>query len=434
MESYKIISSGEKLKTIRKKYGLKQEELAGAEITRNLISQIEHNKAKLTKKAAQVIFKNLQKICNTRNISVEVQLAYLIEDEKDQANKILNEYIKELKDLTVYKDTSFSTKLTEVEKFLSTWNFIDKKIIIFELAGDYFCSIDDFYNSSIYYEKAKALADLDIHDNHMLSILRKLSMVYFYMGKYEYNIKCCEFAMDRFDHMSEEYFCIFLFNSALCYTELKEYDKAIRNLNKLEKTIKNTNTDKYYQVLLQKSLCLQYIGKYEESLTLYNKVLKSIDEKSYDKYVLSFINISEIYLNLGEYDKARETSNKIMEYIVYIDENYKNMPRFYFEIGKIFKRLKAFDTSEKYFLKSLELSKKYTHYYLIKDILCELVEVYKTQNNLDGIAYIKSQFFILTGKDNSINLAIMYKLLGFYLEIDDIQSLKEIYSFTKNFV
>ncbi|URZ01298.1 hypothetical protein CLAUR_012870 [Clostridium felsineum] len=36
---------GVKLKNLRKKYKLLQDDLAGSEITRNLISQIEHGKA-----------------------------------------------------------------------------------------------------------------------------------------------------------------------------------------------------------------------------------------------------------------------------------------------------------------------------------------------------------------------------------------------------
>ena len=54
-----VMTDGEKIKAIREKYNLKQEEISGKDITRNLISEIETNKANITKKTAEIIIKNL---------------------------------------------------------------------------------------------------------------------------------------------------------------------------------------------------------------------------------------------------------------------------------------------------------------------------------------------------------------------------------------
>lgn len=156
---------------MREKYNVRQEDIVGGDITRNLISQIEHGKANLTKNAAKIILKNLEKICAEKHIKVDESIEYLMENENFQASKILDDYIKELKDLSIYKDGSFAEKLTKIEEFLAKWNLVDKKIAVFELAGDYFSNVNDLYNSSMYYEKAKALMDASVYTEKLVSMI-----------------------------------------------------------------------------------------------------------------------------------------------------------------------------------------------------------------------------------------------------------------------
>ncbi|PJI08715.1 MULTISPECIES: helix-turn-helix domain-containing protein [Clostridium] len=433
MGSYEILSIGTKLKNLREKYNVKQEDISGKEITRNLISQIEHDKANLTQNAAGIILKNLKNICDKRHITIDENIEFLMEDEKSQANKILSKYIKELKDLMVYKDNSFVTKLTEVEEFLVKWNITDKKIAIFELAGDYYCNINDYYKSSLYYEKAKAL--LDIYSKDSISILRKLSMVYFYMGEYGQNIKCCQFALDWFnDDLTEEYRCIFLFNSALCYLELKKYYKAIKNLTELELITKNLNMDKYYDVLAQEAVCYQELKKYNESLSIYNKLLGHMDKNKHELNTLILINTIEIYMELEDYTKAKNQLNKALDSINKLNDNCSAAPNIYFELGKIYKSLNDSFNSEKYFLKSLSLTKKQTHYYLMEDLILELANIYKSSKNMEKLSDIKNELFILTSKENNLNTKLAFKLMDLYIKSNDFQSVSEIVNFSKNFI
>lgn len=58
---FDIITQGTKLRLLRVNLGLKQEALSGNDITRNLISMIETDKATLTPKALAIIIENLRK-------------------------------------------------------------------------------------------------------------------------------------------------------------------------------------------------------------------------------------------------------------------------------------------------------------------------------------------------------------------------------------
>lgn len=121
MGTYEIMSIGDKLRNLRKKYNLSQEDLAGNVITRNLISQIEHNKANLTRSAAKIMLDNLKKICEKKTTVIDESIDYLLESEETQANKVLDRYIRELRDLSIYRDGIFLSKLSEVEEFLAKW-------------------------------------------------------------------------------------------------------------------------------------------------------------------------------------------------------------------------------------------------------------------------------------------------------------------------
>ncbi|URZ08648.1 helix-turn-helix domain-containing protein [Clostridium felsineum] len=66
-----ILPVGIKIKRLREKYKLNQDDIVGTELTRNLISQIEHGKANLTKSTAELIIRNTKEILNIRMVKLD---------------------------------------------------------------------------------------------------------------------------------------------------------------------------------------------------------------------------------------------------------------------------------------------------------------------------------------------------------------------------
>ena len=58
------ITIGQNLKQIRKRLGIRQHEISGGEVTRNLISLIENDKTPLHERVAKLIAKNINDINN----------------------------------------------------------------------------------------------------------------------------------------------------------------------------------------------------------------------------------------------------------------------------------------------------------------------------------------------------------------------------------
>lgn len=84
-----VITVGEKLKAIRKKYKIKQYELSGDNLRRHMISMIETNKSGLTKDTAEILLENIHKICKKSCMECDVTLEYLLKFPEYQAKKYI---------------------------------------------------------------------------------------------------------------------------------------------------------------------------------------------------------------------------------------------------------------------------------------------------------------------------------------------------------
>lgn len=429
-----VISDGDKLKTIREKYNLKQEEISGKDITRNLISEIETNKANITKRTAEVIIKNLAEVAKKKGFQITETVEYLMENQVEQANKVFDDYIEELKTLVISKDGSFIETLKKAESFLIDWDIKEKKVVVYELAGDYFCNQNDFYKSSIYYEKANALINKRQSAKELLNILRKLSMVYFYVEKYKESIECSEFATIYFSDMDNKNKATFFYNSAICYEKLKDFNKALYNFNEAEKILDKSDENKCFDVSLDKATCLYSLKKYDEALKIFNKILELVNENDVEKYLITLVNMSNMYIKINDNRKVNETLEIILKKIENINITFTYVSDIYFEVGKIFKYLNTLKKAEEFYLKSLEFAKENKNYFLIEDILSSLIDIYKPLNVKEKADDIKKAFFELSVKKEKVSQKILHKLIDFYLNISDIESLKQINNFAFKYI
>ncbi|MCR3760029.1 helix-turn-helix domain-containing protein [Clostridium felsineum] len=407
METYEIVSVGEKLKRLRKKYKVKQEALAGDEITRNLISQIEHNKVRLTENSARIMLQNLKQICNKRNIEVCEDIDYLMEDEKAQAVKIVDKYIDELKKLSTYKGDNFLSKLAQTEEFLADLQLKYKKIEVFNLAGDYFLSNSDFYKSALYYEKARALMEVDADKDAMILVLRKLSKVYPSLGQFEKNIAITEYAVNNFKNMDEKYYCIFIFNNALGYLMLNQYEKALEKLNIVEEIVKSKDKRKYVDVLSQKAYCLGFLKQYKEALKSYNKALQLVDSKTNIQMIIILVNICVIHSDLKDYTSTKKVMKNIFNNLKNFNENDKYIAGTYFEMAKILHRnLKELTRAKECYMRAVNIFEKKSEYYWIREMLPNLIELYAELENPEDRKEVKEKILELELKEGKVDTKI----------------------------
>lgn len=431
MEKFIVLSDGDKLKEIRRRYALKQEEITGREITRNLISEIETNKASITKKTAEIVIKNLTALAKKRNFEVSETVDYLMENQVIQATKVLDNYIKELETLSISKDNSFMNALRDAESFLIEWDIKDKKLRIYELAGDYFCNNNEMYKSAVYYEKALALLSRVFLDRELLPLSRKLSTVYEYIGDYKKSIECCEFALSHFSDMSKEYKIVFRYNVSLAYKDINNLQSALHNINIAETLVDKDDTEKLFNILTNKANYLYKLKSYKESIDLNNKILRLINKKDIEKQLLTHINIISNYIALEMKEDVINALEFLIENLSGIGNDSLYIADIYFEVGKIYEYVNNLEELEKFYLKALDFSEKHKDYVLESNILSNLVDFYIKCNNVKMMESIKNKIFALFNKQGYLNGALMYKLFYFYSNNNKI--IKELSIFALQF-
>ncbi|PJI08499.1 MULTISPECIES: helix-turn-helix transcriptional regulator [Clostridium] len=432
MGLYNILSSGDKIKKIRTKYGFNQEELAGSSMTRNLISEIEHNKVRLTESTAEAIVQNLNKLAEARKINVNISAEYLLEDEISQANKILKDYISKLKKYVNLNDNDFLETLKKCENFLVDWNIKDKKIIVYELAGDYFYSKKYFDKSILYYQKAFEAYDKVCYDIQLLRILRKMSKIYILSKKFNEGIECYEFAMNHFKNIPQSYFEIFTYNSTICYEELGDYDKALENLDKVDKLL-DEKDNRHCDILINRSDCFLKMGDFKKALDICKIVSQKIGENEYYKKVINSTNLVWIYIKTNDNNMISKQLKIMEDDLMHIDKESDGIDLVYFYVGKIFECLHKNKEAEKHYLESLKFSKKFQKYDLECKILGHLIDLYIRSNDLEKIESIKNQVMILSNRELKVPNELLYKLIIFYSKTAQNDKIFEVSNFALNF-
>lgn len=430
MKKDRVITDGEKLRAIRKKYNLKQEEVAGNDITRNLLSEIETGKAAITKKTAEVIIRNLTRLSEKKKFKVTETVEYLIENQLIQATKILDNYILELKKLLISKDGSFIETLKAAKSFLANWNINKKMASIYEIAGDYYYIQNEMYESIMYYEKALTAIGKLLPSNELLQVFFKIIKAYIHVGNYDKAIESFTFVIENFDDLSEEDVFKFTYNRAYVYYLLKKYELALSDIDKIESYVNESGAEDYFLLLDTKAACFYRIGHYEEALNVYNKLLYSLDKSNLDRKLVIYVNITETYLAQCENKKATTVFKKVQNELPFLN-NSTYEADIYYEVGNIYKDLSNADEAYKYYNKALNAAKEKKDYILLNTVFETMLE---NTNDVDIMSLIKDEVFTLITKQEKLSEKLIHKLLIFYANNNDIKSVKEISSFALKFV
>lgn len=374
-----ILSIPQKLKAIRKYLGLKQEDLTNGHISRSLISYIENGKVELTKETASIISNSIKKVLDDKNIPLEVDVEYLTSDERKQAKLLIERHLIKLRELkNVKDDVSFTELISKIEKILTKWELPDKRLVAYELIGDMYYERSEFDESYIYYIKA---LENSIKENQIYKyayILIKLGRTCIRSNKYLAAIKYNDEALsvlNAYKIEDDDLFKKCLFNNALAYKSLKEYDKFIKNIHELEMLYKDFTPKQSIDILTVKGSYYRRRGDFNKAEDAYNKGLKlaKIHNKLEDIAML-YVNMSILFEEKNELQKSInyvKESLKIREHIG--DERISIT---LLELGKKFKLQKEYDSAEKYLLRGINETTRKDNLRAYVDIYIELLDIY----------------------------------------------------------
>ncbi len=350
-----IISSGEKVKRLRKLMGLKQEDLTNGRITRNLISYVENNKTRLTPETAEIIAEAMNNSGSNKGIIVTAE--FLLEDEASQADRILGNIIGAMDNSITKGDIIFSEELQRAEEILEEWDIPNRRVRIYELASDWHYNRGQ-YNESYFYNM-KIFESIP-QENDLFSrsdVLTRLARCAYAMDNFYESIMLNNYALGVIKGSSDDkYFIIFkraCFNKALAYKRLNEQDMCLAELGKLEFKASLLTENERVDLGILKANCYLSKKEYKIALEIYNSLQSgSIENYHIDKILNIYNNISVLYKEIQEHEKALEylyKCYKIFEELENVKINLSNKD-ILFSIAGTYMEMNKYDAAEKHLL------------------------------------------------------------------------------------
>ncbi|WP_238918127.1 helix-turn-helix transcriptional regulator [Clostridium sp. YIM B02555] len=398
MFNNEIMKQGEKIKRIRKLFHMTQEELAEGICSKNNISLIENNKQKISSNLANLFVKRLNKIAKEkRMLDIKFIADDFLQDEHSQANNFLkNNIINELRETeTIYL---FEQKLRKAEELIEKYNIADnKKVELYKLAADFY-----YYKQSYFKSDQMCDSGLEISINtknkfEETTLYIYKSRNYIFMENYIKSLQELDMAEKLNNYLADDDISVMiLYQRALTYKKLGEYDVALKYLKMLkEKYIKDKTMllkikMVYANCFLDKNEFKE--NEFEEAEKEYFEIF-DIAHDDKDLLALGYRNLAELYFNNGKYEEA---AKYIKDALIYSYDN-----KYLDEILYIAAKILAHENEdvEQYLLQALDIceSKDRENLDLIKDVINELVVIYMKRED-------EKKLMLMADKAKALNI------------------------------
>ncbi|MCM1988365.1 helix-turn-helix domain-containing protein [Oceanirhabdus seepicola] len=411
---------GEKIKRLRKELTLTQSQLAGDEMSKSMLSQIENNVAKPSMKTLKYIASKLNK-----------PISYFLNDENIENSKpielpieLINMKLKNIDEFL--KNINGEKAKEETEKLLEEYNFNkNSKIyadVIYRLGGSLnllnkFDEAEDLINKSI-----KIYLDNNLYINAAKTYLELIDR-HWDVFDYEKCLKLTKEANEIYNKSStkDTFFEIeLLYMKSIMYSTLADFKKT---LSVLQEAITLSNDEKTYYKIdeIYKIYALINFkeGDYESFKYNLNKA------KQYAEFTENKKTLSIIEYNLAEYENEMFNPYSALEHLERCSTEYNRKDHWVqIEKARSFYLLKEYDTALK-IIKKADYPSRYKHrldYLNIwKGKIYEGLILNKLGNSSEAIESINEGIKKMEFFSDSKELAFAYK------------SLSEVYGEMKNY-
>lgn len=434
----KVITSGEKLKELRKKYKIKQHEICGTEITRNMISMIETNKAGLTKNTAILITENIKNICKERNIECTVSLEYLLESAEDQAKKISKSFIKILDSQPEnILNSSLQEEFKEVQKIIDTYQLKEEKTIIYKKLGKIFRINKEYYTAYTYYLRAFESCTNLFNNPKLIGLIIDITFCCNNLERFKETLDFNRLANIYMNNIPKDLNYKIKFNNLIALKNLKEYDLMLTELKEMEILFENKlalDQNEKIDIMILKANCLKEKKIYTESISIHKDILSLVNDNIELKLV-TLCNLIEIYIELNDSKNLK----KYIDRCIYLLKDYESTDKkiysseIYNDLGLGCYTIDDFELSKLYFNKSMIEAKESKNANVLLFAMNKLLDMAICDNTLDEVDHLKIQILeIMSLQLLPNNNVLLLKLLKYYNNIGKPQTVDDIIRFAES--
>ncbi|MBB6215157.1 tetratricopeptide (TPR) repeat protein [Anaerosolibacter carboniphilus] len=421
---------GEILKKIRRTLKFRQHEIVGGEITRNLVSIIENNKASLTRDTANILVANLNRLCRERNIDLILEIRDLFTAGRFEAKQKAAEYTQVLEEKLLTKE-DMEKYLEEVNLFFGEWDLPDEKANIYGRVADHFDAKFDYEKSYLYHIKAFESAIRLSNPTIIVECLAKLMAVCIRTGRYKETIEYGNFANIYRQEVADKLFVRILYNGALADMYLSQYEIAIEKIQEIEGFIEEKQLTKYLDLMILKAICYKRDNNYEKAQDIYQDLIPQLKDGMVENKAMILTNMLEIYCLLGETSKVVTQIDELMPLLKQVEGKSLYLSQIKLEIGRAYHYLEKYDLAEKYLYEALEYGKRLQDYGSIKKSIDCLTDMQLSRDEhaakLACIDRLKGEVLsLISNKMIDFHSKSILRIMTYYNNLNRSQELDDI--------
>lgn len=433
----KIITSGEKLKNLRKEYGIKQHQLCGDKITRNMISMIENNKSGLTENTAKLIVDNINRICSEKGIDSSISIDYLLESVDDQAKKIVHDYICKLHshgDLTI--PPFLQDQIEDIQLLVDKYRLSSEKIIIFTHLATIYKNIKDYHNAYTYYIRAFESHKNLFNNKNLISILINIVFCCNNLHEYKQAMYFNKLAYIYMNDLPSDLEYKLRFNNLISLKNLQEYDSVLKELQYIDTNFSEIiefNLTEKVDLMILKANCFKEKCHFTDSIRLHNAA-HSLTQDTEVKLVC-LCNLLEIYVQMKDSHNIRKYLERTLilmnDYDSYEKKSYA--PEILNDIALSYYELGDLESCKQYLLMCISESKNSKKAVVIEDALCKLLDINIMLNSHEDVGFVKNLVLeALSLNLLKVNSLSTLKLLRYFNKIGDSTSIDDFITFIES--
>lgn len=374
----KILTPGDKLRLLRKKYNLKQDELSGTYITRNMISMIETNKAALNPATAKVLLDNLYSICSQKNLECTVTLDDLLESPNTQVKAIALEFLKSLlSEEDLIMASLQNGDYMQVVILLDQHDLIQEKALLYETVGNYYMHKTLYQKAFHYYAIAFESIRKTLTDDTFPSLTLRIMECCYKLKNFPGALQYSRFLFIYQPKISDDILYKIKHYSILCRYHLHEYEQTLSDidlyLDKFYSRLKKDSDDRI-KLLLLKGDCLKQIHRYPEALNIYQQILRSYD-LALEFQIITTLPIIHIHIETQNMPLAKALLKETLPLVsTYEKVGYKDyLIEIYKGLAKLYTALEDTNCAIEYYYKALDHAKLQLNATVTHELVLELL-------------------------------------------------------------
>lgn len=428
-----ILTPGEKIKKIRKDFNIKQNEITGGKITRNLISLVENNKAELTDSTANIISDCINRICKERSIDFTMTPQDLLLNNTMQADKILDDLISTVKANSHNTDYDFSLTINKSEELIKKNPCLVRIAELYKEIGDAFLNRNAYWNAYIYFFKSYEHLNFEKERNQVILVAISLSFCCNNLCKFSEAIQIIDTVLSLNIETSEINKYKLYINKAISQKNLNQHINALNSLHEIDDNI--IDDKKLFNIKTLEANCYRGLQLYKEALDIQLNLLNSNCANDITKRLIILCNIIDIYKCIHNTPQVKQylniAANILKDSSVVLNSAYSHS--IYYDMGINNLYIDNCNEATFWLKRSLSESKLKKAYKVEFDSLDKLFSIYKDQNDIKKLEEIKIDLTELISKDNRPEYhTLIYKFISMYSMQNKKDDLDSLVSFALN--